>query len=125
MADIVIRGGDAEAAARAMRAALREIFEADALQSTAREATPGRRSLEVVALILTIPPAAIAAVDLIARTRLRERLGRLTAAAETQAKATGARLLIDPGDGKPIPLEHARQEIIFEALAALEKRKKG
>jgi len=124
MADIVIRGGDAEAAARALRAAAREIFEIDAIQSTVREGMEGKRSLELVALILAIPPAVIATAQLAAHAHLRERIRRLIATAETQAKATGARLLIDPGDGKPIPLEHARQEAILEALSAFEKRKK-
>ena len=121
----MIQGGDAEAAARAMHAAVREIFDTDLIQSVRGGERPGTRSPELVALVLTIPTAIIATADLIARARLGERWRRLIARAEKEEKATGARLLIDPGDGKPIPLHQANGDKIREALAALERQHKN
>jgi hypothetical protein len=58
MVDILVQGGDAASAAAAMRAAVREIFEADPIQSTTASDMPGRRSLaELGLIILGIPPA--------------------------------------------------------------------
>ena len=125
MADIVIQGGDAKAAAQAMSAALREIFETDPILSTIDTAIPGSaRSLELLTIILTVPITAIAATDLLSRAQVGQRWRRLITRAEKESKTTSARLLIDLGDGKPIPLHQANREKISEALAALENRAK-
>jgi hypothetical protein len=123
--DILIRGGDAETAAQETRAALREIFEVDTTQTVAGgERVSGARSLDLALFILSIPPAVDASANLIARARLGERLRRLIAKIEHTRKKTGAKLLIDPGDGKPLPLEEAKRETILAALEAFERHQK-
>jgi hypothetical protein len=123
MVDILVQGGDAEAAAKVMRAAVREIFETDPIQSAATGPVPGTRGLaELGLIILAIPPGVVYAKKMIDDFRLRERWRRLIARAEQEENATGARLLIDPGDGKPIPLHQANADKIREALAAFQER---
>jgi len=124
--DILIRGGDAETAARETRAALREIFEVDVTQTiTGGERIQDARSLDLALFILSVPPALDSSLNLIARARLGERLRRLIAKIQHTSKTTGAKLLIDPGDGKPIPLEEAKRETILAALEAFEQRRKA
>ncbi|HTW28876.1 MAG TPA: hypothetical protein VME92_17250 [Acetobacteraceae bacterium] len=125
MADILIRGGDSDTAAHEMRAAVRDIFGFDPLQTTRGSGTaPGTRSgVELAAMIaLGLPPAIVAAKDL--QAKLAEQWRRLTAKAEAQHRATGATLLIDPGDGKPIPLHEANRQAILDALARVEQHLK-
>lgn len=76
-------------------------------------------------LILTIPPGIFYAKRLVHDFQLAERWRRLVARAEKEVKATGARILIDLGDGNHIPLEQAKPEKIREALDALEKHTKS
>ena len=126
MADILIRGGDADAAAREMRAAVHEIFGFDPMQTTRGSGhAPGTRSgIELAAMIaLGLPPAILAAKEL--HAKLAEQLRRLTAKAEAQHHATGATVLIDPGDGKPIPLHEANRQTILDALVRVEQHLKS
>ena len=127
MVDILIRGGNAETAAVEMRAALRDIFGVDPIPSSRATAEPaGTRGLvELATLVLTLPITGAAAIDLLARAHLADRLRRLIGKAAEQRKTQGARVLIDPGDGKPIPLEHANHETIRAALAAVEQKLKS
>ncbi len=128
MADILIRGGDTEAAAREMRAVVHEIFDFDPLQTTRGGGNaPGMRSgMELAVMIaLGLTPAIHAAKELAAHGKFGEQLRRLTGKAEAQHKATGATILIDPGDGKPIPLHQANREAILDALARLEQHLKS
>jgi hypothetical protein len=73
---------------------------------------PGEaRSRELGLIILAIP-----------RRRVREEDGRRLSpprALAEQEEATGARLLIDPGDGKPIPLHQAMAFVVDLAFAYL------
>jgi len=126
MADILIRGGDTEAAALEMRGAVREIFAFDPLQTVrgSGQASGTRSVAELAAMIvLGLPPAVLAAKDL--HSKLAEQLRRLTGRAEAQRKATGATILIDPGDGNHIPLHEANRETILAALAQIEQRLKS
>jgi hypothetical protein len=118
MAEILVQGGNAEAAARAMCAAVHEIFETDPLASTRGGSLPGTRGLaELAVIVLSIPPGVFYA------RRLAEDLRRLVYRAEKEAKANGARLMIDCGDGKPIPLEEAHRAKVVEALKALQEKR--
>jgi hypothetical protein len=58
MVEFLIEGGDAEAAAQAMCAAVREIFETDPIRSTRGGATPGTRGLADIAAVFVVglPP---------------------------------------------------------------------
>jgi hypothetical protein len=123
MVDILVQGGDAKAAAQAMRAAVREVFGTDPIQSATTNAMPGTRTLaELGLIILAIPPGVVYAKKMVDDLHLRERWRRLIARAEQEEKATGARLMIDPGDGKPIPLHKANRDKIREALDALQEK---
>ena len=123
MVDILVQGGDAASAAATMCAAVREIFEADPIQSTISNAVSGRRGLaELGLIILAIPPGVVYAKKMVDDFRLRERWRRLIDRAEQEEKATGARVLIDPGDGKPIPLHKANGDKIREALTAFQEK---
>lgn len=125
MVEILIRGGDAERAAQAMRSAIREIFEFDPLATPVHARhTPGTRSgLELAVMIaLGLTPAIQAAREL--HGAFAEHLRRLATKAEEQRKETGATLLIDFGDGKPIPLDQANRDAVLQALRELEQRRK-
>jgi hypothetical protein len=54
--------------------------------------------------------------------RFDERWRRLTGRAAGGAKPTGARFLVDVGDGNHIPIEHAHPAKIREALTALQEK---
>ena len=127
MVEIQIQGGDTEAAAQAMRASVQDIFGFEPIVTPRGSSDlPATRDLVALAtLALTLPITALAATDLISRAKRDARVQRLTDAAVAQKKATGARLLLDPGDGtKPIPLEHANRGAILEALEAYATRRK-
>jgi hypothetical protein len=127
MVEILIRGGDTEAALAATAAALREVFVVEPSPSR-RAPEKGKAKLrtgtDLPMLVLAIPPAVTAMLDLAARLRLLDRLNRLITHAQEQRKTTGATLLIDPGDGKPIPLEQAHRDKIMAALGEVEARLK-
>ena len=125
MFQIVVSGGDCRAAVDQMTTALREIFNIEAKEIAVpnQQGSPNR-NLDLLAIALTIPSAAIATADILERSRLGERLARLIRRAEEQAKKTGARLLIDVGDGRPIPIEQARRDEIQSAIQALRHRRK-
>jgi hypothetical protein len=124
MAEILIRNGDAEAAAIDLAAAIQEIFAVEPLRSSrAAPHTPGTRVLvEATLIALALPPAVIGTADILARAHLGEKLRRLIGKATALRKTTRAAILIDPGDGKPIPLEEANRETILTALQAVEQR---
>jgi hypothetical protein len=126
MAEILIKGGDTDAAANELASALRDIFAIDPLRTTIASATaPGTRSMVELALIcLALPPAAIGTADIVARMQLGQRLQRLIARVAALRKTNRASVLIDPGDGKPIPLEEASRDAIIAALQAVEQRLK-
>ena len=127
MAEILILGGDAEAAARDMGVALREIFGVEPWQTTrgAGEQAPGTRTLIEIAVAIALgwAPATVAVKQVY--SEVAERLHRLTAKAEAVEQETGASILIDPGDGKPIPLHQANRETIRTALERLEQHLKS
>ena len=127
MADILIRGGDTEAAANELAAAIRDIFGVEPLRTVASSGhTPATRVLaETALIILAVPPAVHYAKDILAGTQLSQRLRRLTTKAATVRKTTHAAILIDPGDGKPVPLEEANHDAIVAALHAVEQRLKA
>jgi hypothetical protein len=129
VADIVIRGGDTELAVREMRAAAHEIFAFDPIPTTigsGGHAAGTRSGVELAVMIaLGLTPAIHAAKELAVHGKFGEQLRRLTRKAEAQRKATGATILIDPGDGKHIPLTEANRETILAALAHIEQRLKS
>jgi hypothetical protein len=127
MVDILIQGDDQDIVARNMTAAIREIFGVDPLVSArGSEARPGTRVLvEAALLALGIPPAVHAAQQVSKSWELHERWSRLIGRAETAAKDKKATLLIDTGNGKPIPLHAANREQILEALKAIETHLKS
>jgi hypothetical protein len=127
MAEILIQGGETEAAANELAAAIHDIFSVEPLRTTRTPShTPGTRVvLELAAVALALPPAVIGTADLISRSSLQERLRRLTGKAAAVRKATRASILIDPGDGKPIPLEEANRDAILAALKAVEQKLRG
>jgi hypothetical protein len=127
MADILIRGGETEAAADQMEEAMHDIFACDPIRtSIAASHAPGTRDLAVLAAaVLAVPPAVISVADIMSRAHVGERLRRLAGKAAAVRKATHAAILIDPGDGKPIPLEQASHEAILAALHAVEQRLKS
>jgi hypothetical protein len=124
MAEILIQGGDTEAAANELAAAIQDIFAVEPLRSARLTGhTPGTRALlELAAIALALPPAVIGTADVVARSRLGERLRRLTAKAAPVRKTTRASIMIDPGDGKLIPLEEAKRDAILAALQAVEQK---
>lgn len=127
MADILIRGGDTETAANELAAAVRDIFAIDPIRTAfVNGQSPDTRGLvELTAICLALPPAVIGTADILARMRLGDRLQRLISKAATLHKQTKATILIDLGDGKPIPLEHAKHDTILSALQELEHRLKS
>jgi hypothetical protein len=124
MAEILIEGGDAEAAAQAMCAAVREIFETDPIRSIRGGSTPGTRGLGDLAAVIAVglPPAIFYSRRLVDDIRFAERWRRLTGRAAKEAKATRTRFLVDVGDGKHIPIEDAHPDKIREALTALQEK---
>jgi hypothetical protein len=127
MAEILIRNGDTEAAAGELAAAIRDIFAVEPIRRViGGQRTPGTRDLTgIVGICLALPGAVTATADIVARAQLGARLQRLIARVATVRKTTGATVLIDPGDGKPIPLEQASHEAILAALRAVEQRLKS
>ncbi|HME27709.1 MAG TPA: hypothetical protein VKI44_41370 [Acetobacteraceae bacterium] len=126
MADILIRGGDTEATANELAAAIRDIFAVEPIRTVAGSGqTPGTRGLvEAALIILALPPAAHHAATIVAGAQLGERLRRLIAKVAALRKSTRSTVLIDPGDGKHIPLEEASHEAIVTALHRIEQRLK-
>lgn len=125
MAEILIQGGDAEAAADALAAVIRDIFAAEPRRiGGGGTPTPDTRSLELAAIVLALPSAVIGTADLIARAQLGPRLRRLAAKAAALRQRTHATILIDPGDGKHIPLEEANHDQIVAALHRIEQHLK-
>jgi len=124
MAEILIRGGDAQATADALTAAIRDIFGVEATRTVAGGASaPGTRDLATLALIiLALPPAVTGAEDIVARSRLGEKLQRLIGRVASLRRKTHSAVLIDPGDGCHIPLEEASHEAIVAALQRIEQR---
>jgi hypothetical protein len=108
-----------------MCAAVREIFETDPIQSSRGGGSmPGTRGLaELAVIVVGIPPGIFYTKRLVEGLQIGERVRRLVAPAEKEAKANGARLLIDCGDGKPIPLEQAHRAKVLEALTALQEKR--
>jgi|HubBroStandDraft_1064217.scaffolds.fasta_scaffold727106_1 hypothetical protein len=84
MVEILVRGGDAEAAATQLARAVGEIFAVEPARSSIAPAESMRGPVEVWTLILTIPPAILAMVDLAARLKLVERIDRLIASTHEQ-----------------------------------------
>ncbi len=127
MAEILIQGGETEAAANDLAASIHEIFSVEPLRSTRTAShTQGTRVvLELAAVALALPSAVIGTADLVARSNLQERLRRLIGKAAAVRKTTRASILIDPGDGKPIPLEEANRDAILAALKAVEQKLRG
>lgn len=127
MAEILIQGGETEAAANELAAAIHEIFSVEPLRSTRTAShTQGTRVvLELAAVALALPSAVMGTADLVARSNLQERLRRLIGKAAAVRKTTRASILIDPGDGKPIPLEEANRDAILAALKAVEQKLRG
>jgi hypothetical protein len=124
LAEILIRGGETEMAADELASAVRDIFAVDPVRTQiAASYTPGTRVvLELAAVALALPPAVIGTADILSRARLGERVRRLIAKAVAVRKTTRAAILIDPGDGNPIPLEEASHDAIVTALHAVEQR---
>ena len=127
MASILIRGGDSESAARDMSAAVGEVIGElpIRLEGGLAERPIVRGLIETALIVLALPPALVGSADIIARMRLQERLKALISKADQVSKTTKSSVLIDPGDGKHIPLEEASREAIVAALTAVEKRLKG
>lgn len=126
MVEILIRGEDAETFANQLDDELRELFGAEPIRtaSKVRNASGTRGLVELALIILALPPAALGTTDLLARSKLGERLGRLLAKVAVLRKTSRSTVLIDPGDGKHIPLEEANREAIVAALKAIEQRLK-
>jgi hypothetical protein len=121
---ILVQGGDAEQASNRLRADICEIFESgDVHVTTAQPRAEGSRSIAELALVaLAIPPAVIGLNDLAGRAKLSNRFRQLSRRASKQREVTGAKILIDPGDGVLIPLEEARTDAIVAALRAIQSR---
>ncbi len=127
MVEILIRGGDTETAANELAAAVREIFAVEPVRTVAGGGhAPGTRMLlEAALIILALPPAAVGTADILGRAQFGERLRRLITKLPSLRKTTRAKVLIDPGDGKHIPLEEASREAIIAAVHAIEQRLKS
>jgi len=125
MVEILIQGGDTEAATQAMRVAIKEIFEIDPLETRRGGGQlPGKRSFELLLVALAITPAIASAVDLASRSKLLGRIGRLLPKIHEQEAKTGAKFLIDVGDGKPIPAHEANRAQIEAALEHFAQNRK-
>jgi hypothetical protein len=127
MADILVRGGETEVAANELAATIRDLFGVDPIATPiAASHAPGTRVvLELAAIALALPPALLGTADILSRSRLGDRMRRLIAKAASLRKTTRATIFIDPGDGKPIPLEEASRDAILAALHAVEQRLKS
>lgn len=127
MPEILIRDGDTATAATDLARAVRDIFAIEPRRTgTAAAPKPGTRMLVEAALItLALPPAVLGTADILKRVQLGDRLKRLGGKAAEVRKATGATIMIDPGDGHHIPLEEASREKILDALHAIEQRLKS
>jgi hypothetical protein len=126
MAEILVRGDNSQAAADELAVAIRDIFAADPVRRVMPDshAPETRTGAEVIMIALSLPPAVTATADIISRAQLGERVKRLIAKVAALHKSTGARVLIDPGNGHPIPLEEARRQDILTALRQVEQRLK-
>lgn len=125
MVEILIQGGDTEAATQAMRTAIKEIFEIDPLVTQRGGGQqPGTRSLELLTVALAIAPAIASTVDLVSRSKLMGRIARLWPKIREQEAKTGAKFLIDVGDGKPIPAHEANRAQIEAELEHFAQHRK-
>jgi hypothetical protein len=124
MAEILIEGGDAEAAAQAMCVAVREIFEVDPIRSSRGGSPPGTRGLADLAAVIAVglPPAIFYGRRLVDDIQFAERWRRLFMRGKDAQKKTSARILIDDGDGNHVPIEDAHPDKIREALTALQEK---
>jgi hypothetical protein len=104
--------------------AVREIFAADPIRSTRGGSTPGTRGIANLAAVITVglPPAIFYTRRLVDDTRFGDRRHRLTGRAAKEAKVTGARFLVDVGDGRHIRIEDAHPDKLREALTALQEK---
>ncbi len=126
MVNIVIRGGNGEAAAREISMAVAEVFGEQPARLPATPSKPAVRGfIEAALIVLALPPALIGSADILSRARLRERLSTLITKTDGVSKRTKSSVMVDPGDGKHIPLEEASREAILAALAAMEQKLKG
>jgi len=126
MSSIRIGGGDTRAAAHELSVAIEEIFG----QKLDRVTTPPsqdefRGIAETALIVLALPPALISSADIVARARVAERLGKLMERIKSIQARTKSSILIDPGNGKHIPLEEASRDAIIAALVKVERRLKG
>jgi hypothetical protein len=78
----------------------------------------------VLLVALAITPAIASAVDLVSRSKLRARIGKLLSKFREQEPKTGAKFLIDVGDGKPIPAHEANRTQIEAALEHFAQNRK-
>jgi len=126
MSSIRIGGGDTRAAAHELSVAIEEIFG----QKLDRVTTPPsqdefRGIAETALIVVALPPALISSADIVARARVAERLGKLMERIKSIQARTKSSILIDPGNGKHIPLEEASRDAIIAALVKVERRLKG
>ena len=104
MADVRLHleGGDAEAAAAEIEAFVQEAFGRRVERGPVGRAGGGGEKADPVAvagLVLSIPGAALAAMDLAERVRLREKVGRLIALAGRLRRERGVVARVATGRG--------------------------
>lgn len=126
MVEILVRGGDAEAAASELEHAIREIFAVEPTRIADSRQAPATRGLVEAALIVLALPSAIAhSREILADKELRRQLRDLITKAFSIRETTRAKVLIDPGDGKLIPLEEGKHDAIILSLQEIARNMKS
>lgn len=115
-----LQGSQADATAAALERFFAETFGANARREVlqAPAAGEGEKAVDpvaVAALILSIPGALLAAMDLAERLQLKEKVANLIALARRERTEHGTRVWLQRRDAPPLALDEAQPAEIIDA----------
>lgn len=114
-----LQGSQTDATAAALETFFSETFGENArlesLQRPAGGETEKTDPIAVAALILSIPSALLAAMDLAARLQLKEKVARLISLARREWTEHGTRIWLQRRDATPLALDEAQPADILDA----------
>jgi len=120
-----VEGPGAQDLAQRLEAVLHQNFgESPSRRSSEVQDAAGTRAdpVALLTLILALPTAAVAALDLVARLKARDRIRAIIDFAKQERDATGVRIWVSVGDGPPVALDEARPEHLLDAANKAQAR---